>query len=419
LKVTDVERQDNRDQLGNRWLGEIDTALNRFEDKLVKRWEETLYDCFRGGQAIPDTLDRYLTPFYQDTPNVVGGDGSKDVDPQDPEIRAHVRSHEMSVEGRIESEYKCEGLKWYQGTRAGSPRPARCPGRIKGSMADIDRGGDTGDRSVDCRIGDMFAAVEDWAWRDRRHIEGKLPRWDSQDVDVLRSAWETLIEIAGDLGARTQTASPLESGGVFNTRPELNDALEYMPSGENDQLLWMQEWSGLAADTAHDGFFASAKPTQVNHQVLAANLAGLINLRTKMIDQYRKNDCNLIKSATEALDSKSTDKRSLEGIWKAVQGAGLLLGPIKAAATTSASLVLVGFLGKELAPKSMDVAFRKGPGEVAIDLYEEVQQMLSSLEDAERDYKLKVDGFRSELNQVNSTYLELYDFTENSPSGTR
>ncbi len=56
------------------------------------------------------------------------------------------------------------------------------------------------------------------------------------------------------------------------------------------------------------------------------------------------------------------------------------------------------------------------PGEVLYTMYDEVQAMCNGLAESEQAYADDVAKVRDAVNGVPSTFLELYDLTENNPS---
>jgi hypothetical protein len=386
-------------------LADLESAVDKFEVTLTKRWRQTLYDCFLAGADIPNTLHREKFSVYEDRTVVAS--------PRDPEIRMHVRTHQLSGDQRVGSGYACAGLKWFEDGSKGDPRSVACKGRVKEMLIDTERG-HGGTRSIDCPVGDMFALAADWAWQDRTHIYDALPRWDNQDVEVLRKAWKALVRMAGAFGASEDRG---KSGDEFTTNKELSRKVGTFSGNEDSEFSWLADWAGLAAEEAERGFFQSTEPTLVNHQRVAAGLAELINRRAKIIDEYRKNDIKLVRAATRALGGKS-ETESNEGTWKTLQGIGMTFAIPPQTAPVGGAIGLVGWLGEQFLGESVKVSYPHGPGDAAISLYENIQTMWRSLEDAERNYGWKVKDLRRAVDAVPSTYLELYDFTENSPNGS-
>ena len=72
------------------WRGTCSGTLTRPSTVSNEGWPtgggRNSISAIRQGQRIPETLDRYLTPFYEHKPDVIGGDGPQVVDPQDPEV---------------------------------------------------------------------------------------------------------------------------------------------------------------------------------------------------------------------------------------------------------------------------------------------------------------------------------------------
>lgn len=382
------------------YLAELQDALDRFEKKLKERWQETMYDCVR-------RMDWWAPPpvhfrqNYNSAPEVW--------EYRKPEVKAHLT-------------YGCEYMRWYEDGAKGSVKNVSCHGKIR------DRGSPTNyevwwhdhivlvdEDEIDCGVGELFANAEEWAWQDRKWISDVLPLWSDNKLDELKEAHDTLVEMAADFGATLEGPR----GGAFQSALSLSDNVDKIFVERDEEKGWRVDWTGTAADRVAEGIFASTKPTLLNHALFANGLATLINRRAKIIDTYRKNNLKLINAATKALGEKNTETGSRDKFWQSLQGIGTAIAIPPKTAPLGTSLILIGWLGERLDGDTKTVSYKHHPGEVANDLYDDVMKMLETLDADEDDLIAEVTHFRNGVNEVPSTFLELYDITENDPEGTR
>jgi uncharacterized protein (DUF2062 family) len=387
-------------------LARLTSALDKFERKLVERWQQKVHDCVLSGDTIPRNLHRSGLTGYLDDKNTVPNH-------QLPEVRAHV-TYGVEFGG-------CAYINWHEAGRNGDIGSVTCDGTIREDPGDAeksvwwigDQPVDVPER-IDCPVGEIFQAAQDWAWQDRTDIFYTLPRFADQDLAVIEDAFNALTGMAGDFGA----TRPRGADGVrFQTDRELTPRVNWLSDAENAEKSWRLQWTGTAADWVADGIFASTLPTMVNHSLLAAGLAQLINMRASIIKQYRKNSIELIEAATQALGQTSQDTTDFGPLWQTVDFAGMITGLIPQTAAASGPLSLVAFLGDQfLSSSGTEVSYTHEPEKVAIALYDDIRAMNERLARAEADYEDEVNQFRNGVNEVPSTHLELYDLTENSPT---
>jgi hypothetical protein len=387
----------------------LDRVLNSFETALVDRWHQTIHDAVISGDYIPPALHLYQNRYSSD---VVW-------DHRRPEVLAHALWGD------------CPYLAWYTGGRSGDLRSLTCAGKIRepdeaGSEKETIYWppGDGGTQvevpeSTDCGINLLFAAGEEWAYQDRKYIFDTLPMFANQKLSGLESARNALVEMAGNLGAEA------EGGGdpALQTSLELADQVDAIFVQRDDDTDWRAGWTGTAADRAAEGFFASTKPTLLNHAVMANGLSALVNERATIIHTYRNNTIDLIMAATAALgeETETTNTTELAYVWKTVGRINTLVGWLPQAKVATRVITVLAWLGEDLLKEINQVSFSHtyDPSEVAINLYNEVTTMNETLTTAEGGYTDDVATFRAAVNEVPGTFLELYDLTENSPTGQR
>lgn len=367
---------------------QLTPLLDEFEEKLKFRWQQTMYDCIVTGADIPQPLSP--PPMYAPSrPSF-----------QTPEVARHVRYDQ------------CAFLAWYENGR-------------QGKVTDIVCAGETMTSPIVCPIGDIFEFAGVYAYADRTAIFNELPLWADQQVAKLDAAWDVLRDMAADLGA-TNAADGFDV--AFQTELGLRHTVEEELDPGSSSATWLQDWTGAAAEGAAKTIFDSTKPTLGNHRSFAKGLAQMINVRAHMIKTHRRNNCRLFEEAIKELSEKEEVETpdADAWVWKACHLTGTTLSVLRhvpgfpgVAGVGGDVLKLVGAVGMQWWSSDKGVTFRHkhGPDEVAKALYDDVQTMRDELARAYGEYRDRVSELGNAVNSIPSTYLELYDLTENSPTG--
>lgn len=381
---------------------ELDESLRKFERKLEDRWLQTIYDAVR-------YMDDWRTPGPLVFSNYYGS--PQYWDHRRPEVQAHLT-------------YGCEYMRWYENGHHGDVQSVRCPGTIRDADKPVphevwweDHTEIVDEDSIDCGIGELFAAAEGWASGDRGMLAERFPMWDNVDSELatLKAARDTLAQMAADLGANLQDAD----SGDFQDKLNVSDLVDEIFLGRDDNKAWRVYWTGTASDAYAEGILASTKPTLLNHQRLAHSLSQLINRRATVVKTYRENNLKLVEGATAALGERSEETTDHTKKWQYLQGLGTAVAIPPAAAPVGTAMILTGWLGERLLATSKHVGFKHHPGKVTQQLWDEQTAMSDKLADDESDYDRDVAKLRESVNGVPSTFLELYDLTENNPTGSR
>jgi hypothetical protein len=362
----------------------LDAALDGFETALADRYQLSVHDAVKNQLPLPTRLST-------DANEVLWNHLT-------PEVAAHVDESRNYFGG-------CDYLKWYENGRQGKVQDVTCNAKIGEASIHDDSAARAPLETLDhCGVGDLLAAAEQWAWADRKLIADKAPAFAVQNLVALEEARNALVEMASDfLGPATAVGFP---AGL-----NLNDTVTKLAPNPDHKLL--EAWTGLAADAAANGFFASTQPTLFAHGVIANRLGELINERASIIHYYRENTLTLVLTATDALGAKSTATVDVVPVWKVVQGFGMSLSIVPQTAPAGAVISLVGWLGEQFVPESRSIEFTSEPGVIAGELFNQISVMKQTLADAEMTYLANVTEFRNALDAVPSTFLELYDFREN------
>jgi hypothetical protein len=369
----------------------LDAALDGFETALRDRYQQGVHDAVNNQQPLPTRL---VSDDYTDYWDYVA-----------PEVAAHVDTS-LNYNG-------CAYLNWFANGRNGKVQDVTCDGNV-GETTDGPYTTGTAElpESIDCRIGELFAAGEEWAYGDRRYIFDVLPPFALQALEPLERARNALVEMAAYFGADPGAGDDPAFTPAFQAQTSVSDEIGTIYTNGDTTTDWQIKWTGLAAESAAKGFFASTLPTLRSHGQLANGLSTLINERASIIHHYRDNSLNLIATATQALAATTETVTDHRPFWKTVQGVGMAMS-ITEAAAAGAAISLNGWLGEQFIAETKDVSFAGEPGQIANGLYQKVLEMNGTLATAEQAYVDDVAGFRNSLNAVPSTFLELYDFTEN------
>ncbi|MFC4852849.1 hypothetical protein [Actinophytocola glycyrrhizae] len=383
------------------YAGALGYVLDQFEAASTDRWQQTIHDAVVSSGYIPPALHIYKQSHYA---------------PVYDHRRAEVYAHAVSG--------NCTALAWYDGGRAGGV-PTSCPGLVWSSESGsqtvfwpptADGASVEVPETIDCGVGLLLAQAEEWAYQDRTYIFDRLPKFADQKLSSLRAARDALVGMAGDLGGEAEQGDP-----ALRTSLTLVDEVNGLFGDRHEGTDWRADWTGTAADRASEGFFASTSPTLYNHALMANGLSILVNERATIIDTYRNNSINLVQAATAALgaQSETSSETDLTGVWKAVNRINTVVGWLPQAKVATRVITIVAWLGDDFLGKvaKTEFTYDHDPGAVAIALYDQVVDMVGTLTTAEEGYTEDVATFRAAVNAVPSTFLELYDLTENSATG--
>jgi hypothetical protein len=309
----------------------------------------------------------------------------------------------------------CHYLAW---VRNGQP----------GSLSSVTCDGWTGDASralpvpshIPCGMGSILEQVEDWAWAEREHVFQQVPLFDTHDLGAIEEAHNTFISLGQELG--------LVPGNRLDENAEFSAVTDREIGAEVDQIAnynigsqdWWAGWTGLAAERAGSGFFASVAPSLNNQSRILAALAHLYSARASIIETGRRNSITHIVEATKALYQTEMVPGGDPTIWVWVEGAGMFISIVGAwsgaGSAIGAAVSLVGFLG-QIAAESETRAYSHDMMEVVAQLNERIADLNLDIDVREVGYASAVRHLREGIHGVHSYNLELYDLTQNNPEG--
>jgi hypothetical protein len=381
----------------------LSAALDAYHRALTRRWRELIADSIDGGawDGIPESARGSVWDFTS------------------PAARAHIDAFKGPAARFISP---CHYLNWVRNGQNSPLESVACDGW-------------TGDAprilaippNIACGVGTIFEQVEDWAYDERQAVFAELPLFDTHDVGALERAHDRLIEIGGDLGLEANDGS--EPGVLPESLGDVED--RYIPervvnlSGARRQNRdWWEGWTGLAADWAKDGFFASVEPTMYKQAALAGWLANLYATRAAIIEKGRNDAMYWIQWATGSLYRRElVTLADLRDGWKVVQGIGVTteaaLGWSGAGAVAGATISLIGFLGEQVFPEVRQQEYASSLDEVIAGLRQKIGLLNIQLGHLEESYASLARWLEGALRRTHTYNLELYDLTRNSPDGTR
>lgn len=374
---------------------EIDSALDHLEQTLRERWYEVVKESVFNQVEIPQPLSGRTGTLWEY---------------RTAEIFAHI-NYGQNYGG-------CAYMNWVDAGAQGKVGSVTCDGKIRESYHyDLEtiefQGVETEvPEFTDCRIGELLAAAEEWCWNDRKMISDALPPFATHNLTALEEARNALVSMAGDFGG-TPAAGGATADASLQTGLTLTNTVDLIFVDRDRDKDWMAEWTGTTADRVANGVFASTKPTLFNHAIIANGLGTLINERATIVHTYQQNSLNLVRSATAALDQTTTTTTDHTNEWKTMQGLGMALSIVPVTAPYGAAISLVGWLGEQFLKETRTVSFSFTPHEVAMNLHDAATEMDGALTESEAAYTQDVLEFRNALNAVPSTFLELYDISEN------
>lgn len=367
---------------GSVYSASLSAALNDFWQTLERRWVKDAGQTLRGGTS---QINGAPSPARWQVP---------------VESRGHLTT--------------CPIVAWAvnDGTQATRPSADACDGW---SVPDA--------KYVECRAADVFSQVGDWAWAKREQLSAAIP--DLAGGPELSS----LDDAQTSLAAAEEKMRPDDSLDA-NALPGVVNLL----SGENNSnnRLWMEGWTGIAAESLKVGFLASVGPTLKNQCILVTWLANCYALRGTTIHATRNNNLHLIAQATRDLfeaapPSADTSKEKLavdavSQVWsistKVIEAAGSELP-----GSVGTALDLIGFaLSVREAKPNEGLRFPQ-LSDFFTHLDSAVRTLHSDLDKAEADYQKAITTIEHQVAGVDHTWLELYDFAhapkhdENSSSG--
>ncbi|GAA2137202.1 hypothetical protein [Glycomyces algeriensis] len=319
---------------------------------------------------------------------------------------------------------ECDYVQWARkGKRAMATAPPGCCGN---KVAEAQRNttrefrGEwiTIGESVPCPLNSVFnQEIPQWATAECNELVKHMAVFDPQDLNELEVAHKALSDIRNGLAIVGANEGRID----LTDAEDLPTVVSALPTGSTHMDTWWPEWTGLAADSAAEGFLSTPQPTLKNHQNIAGYLANMVNMRTCNIGSARSNTIKAISDATGVLGLGAESKKEQVGHWKVVQGIGAFIGAVGGGpgAVAGGLIALAGFVGENLfAAEQTAFSFGSEFKEVVHRLATRLDQATREAATAEAAYKGGVEDLRSRLNGVSSRMLELYDMSGNDKGGS-
>lgn len=382
----------------------IERHMGEFRKALIRRWQIDTAMRYDNNQAITTYIANLAKP-----------DCSLNIWRQKP-----TPTQERQT---LAHKSECDYVKWAKnGKQAMATAPPGCCGN---KVAEAQRNttrefrGEsiTIGESVPCPLNSVFnQEIPQWATAECNELLKHVAVFDPQDLNELKVAHQALSDIRNGLAVVGANEGQID----LTDAEDLPTVVSALPTGSTHMDTWWPEWTGLAADSAAEGFLSTPQPTLKNHQNIAGYLANMVNMRTCNIDSARGNTIKAISDATGALSPGTETKTEQVGHWKVVQGIGAFIGTVGGGpgAVAGGLIGLAGFVGENLFAAEK-TAFRFGSDfrEVVHQLSTRLDQATSEAATAENAYKGGVEDLRSRLNGVSSRMLELYDMSGNNKGG--
>jgi RecA/RadA recombinase len=240
---------------------------------------------------------------------------------------------------------------------------------------------------------ELMLRVPRWVKEIRADVAAEIPSYESQDLDVLTSAFSQLHRAASLLGNPEAIGTP--SG--------IPDHVNHINS--------FSKWAGICGAAFRENFGLSTRPTMDNQCGIANSLINLYAARAVTIDSARQNILRSIRTATEMLSQRvSTDNSQVElWQWTGLSVAAIVVGiPNAPVGVAVSAAVVIG--------NAFD--FYQTDSKYADDIYSIVTGVKDSLKRAKQDainagfdWSNKVKELQRAIAETDSKFLELYDIT--------
>jgi hypothetical protein len=370
----------------------LSATLDAFQRALTRRWREVVAGSIELGtwDGFPDTAQGSVWDFTS------------------PLARAHI-DFDDGYPGMAQRIIGCQYLAWVWNGQPGSLDSVACDGRTSGALG--------APQQVYCGVGSILKQVEDWAWEERERVFQLVPLFDTHDVAAIEEAHNRLISLGNELGLEP-AGSP--DGFTAVTDREIGHDVDEIANYDAGSQDWWAGWTGLAAERAGSGFFASVAPSLNNQSRILAALAHLYSARASIIETGRRNSITHIVEATKALYQTEMVPGGDPTVWVWVEGAGMFVSIVGAwsgvGSAIGAAVSLVGFLG-QIAAESETRIYSHDMMEVMAQLNDRISDLNTEIAVREVGYGSAVRHLREGIHGVHSYNLELYDLTENNPEG--
>ncbi|MEO3819476.1 hypothetical protein ABGB21_23025 [Plantactinospora sp. B24E8] len=262
-------------------------------------------------------------------------------------------------------------------------------------------------------------SVEYWAYGEGSAVLNQLPKFDAHDQRAIESAQQAILTIGGALGL--QSAGGSDASFVPSSNADLINKVDKLIGANGQNAGWYVAWTGLAADTLKDGFFASIAPTLFHQAQIAGGIHNLYSARGTIIQEMRSGSLKILSDASKALDETHVVTTDLNPVWQTFQGMGTALtiggGWNPASGAVGASCILIGIIGQNFAPESKHTKYAHELEAVMTALWDNLDEQSNDLFSRKNDYNNGIHSLRDTIFGIDSFNLELYDLTENTATG--
>ncbi|MEO3747262.1 hypothetical protein [Plantactinospora sp. B5E13] len=380
----------------------LEAEVNAFRKALTKRWRKEVATAIRRNDTFKTAFRRYHAPYGEDI-----------WDYWDPINQVHL------IWG------SCEVITWAEGDQEGEV--PSCPGRTFSPEmgypppTTYDRSGNEvpTPNEIYCGMNSVMQSVEYWAYGEGSAVLNKLPKFDAHDQRAIEDAQQAILTIGGALGLR---AAP-KSHATFSpsSNADLTNKVDKLIGANGQNAGWYTAWTGLAADTLKDGFFASIEPTLNNQAKIAGGIHNLYSARGTIIQEMRSGSLRILGDASKALDETHQVTTDLNPVWQTFQGMGTALtisgGWFPIVGAVGASVILTGIVGQNFAPETKHTEYAHELEAVMTALWDNLDEQSNDLFSRENDYNNGIHSLRDAIFGIDSFNLELYDLTENTATG--
>ncbi|WP_025273266.1 hypothetical protein [Haloglycomyces albus] len=271
-----------------------------------------------------------------------------------------------------------------------------------------------------CQAIQVLRTANEWAAEDRDVLEREILWFADHDVEELKDRWDLLVRAIGTLDHPMDNAaspsSDVEMMRDLSQDVSLYEAVQTIDTSRGGSA-WMVDWTGLAADTAAEGFFSNLITTLGNQSGIMVGCAQAINARANSIVQTREQTIEILESAITAASNIQTTETHLKDQGDAFNVSKAIVDLVPVIGDSISSIVGIAQWqqAKFGDPKTI---FINNTIEVVVKHYGLLRAIKHEVEEFETLYETSVSKLYSSLGSVPSRNLELYDISRNNPEGS-
>jgi hypothetical protein len=243
-----------------------------------------------------------------------------------------------------------------------------------------------------------------WVAEVRGEVDPMIAVWDAQDLTKIETAFNDLHATAASLGEKVAVG---DDSGLPVLVNEINGL-----SGDADDFT---KWAGISGEAFRNNFGQYVDPTMENQSKIATSLLNLYDGRACIVEGIRGNILTAFRRATEKIrETEASGEETAR--WNVINVAIIGVGLV--ATYTGAALAGAALIGGYLDSKNPDQQYANEIKDVVVGLMTDLGKASIEASTAEDEWFGKVTKLQREIAGVDSSKLELYDFTATNGAGS-